>query len=188
MLEQIAGFPEWDGVPYDVAMGSLIRILVAAVLVVGCTKLSAGQGTVENNLCFESDEILADVLFNFMLAQGITAMRCDALTLEGEAERGSGPFFNLHARITKAHADKFEALVSLEEVLGREKFGGRYKQPNKTPHFGTQGIAAVTFSATPAKCKAFMKELRKRSESFNYLLSRVLSTYAMEKSAYPPCE
>jgi hypothetical protein len=54
----------------------------------------------------------------------------------------------------------------MDEVLGRKKFGGMYKNPNKTPHLGVQTVAAATFSPTPEKCEAFMVELQKRSESF----------------------
>ena len=150
--------------------------------------LTHGQGIAEGHLCFERDEILADVLFNFMLGQGIVAMRCDALTLEDEAGKGSGRFFQLHARITKVHAEKFDALVSMQEVLGRQKFGGIYNRPDKTPSFGSQAITAATFSATPAKCQAYMMELRKRRESFDYIRTRVLGAFALDEKAYPRCE
>ena len=70
------------------------KILIASVVGGVALAFLPGEGMAENSLCFEEDEILADVLWEFLVNQAIVAQRCDALTLQAEAERRSGIFSN----------------------------------------------------------------------------------------------
>ena len=70
--------------------------------------------------------------------------------------------------------------MPMDDILGRKKFGNTYKN-NSTPHLGTQAISTATFSATPAKCTAFMGELQHRKKSFDRIRRQVLITFAVER-------
>jgi len=133
-----------------------------------------------NKVCYHTDEILAEVTLNFMLAQGAAAVQCDDLLITRDYE-------NLHVEIFKKHSETFESFLKpTKTLLVRYQVDDKdylFTQFQKVQEFVLQS------QMSEEDCKLLYQEMLKRKANWKHIINPIIVEISLlEDSDYPKCK